>query len=236
MIIGHEHKYVFVELPRTGSTAISSELTKYYGGEPILKKHATYRDFAKIATSQEQRYFTFSAVRNPMDKIVSLYFKYKTNQRNYESNETYKNSNFLVTRLMKSQYRFVKERDASFAEFFMRFYKLPYDDWSSLDHDKMDFVMRFENLAEDFSEVLRRLDIEPVRELPVVNKTAGKKQEYWGYFEPDIRPRAQWVFGPYFRRWGYEFPESWQAEDNGFDEFAFSLTNAARKFYWRALR
>ena len=236
MIIGHEHKYVFVELPRTGSTAISRELTQKYGGEEILKKHATYRDFAKIATSQERDYFTFSAVRNPMDKIVSLYFKYKTNQRNYESDETYKNSNFLVTRLMKSQYRFVKERDASFSEFFMRFYRLPYDDWSSLDHDKMDFVMRFEHLAGDFSEVLRRLGVKPVRPLPVVNKTTGKEQDYWSYFEPDIQRRAQWVFGPYFRRWGYEFPESWQTANSGSDAFVFSLANVARKFYWRTLR
>ena len=36
MIISHEHKYVFVEFPRTGTTAISKELCLNYFGKRIL--------------------------------------------------------------------------------------------------------------------------------------------------------------------------------------------------------
>lgn len=42
VIISHEHKYVFAELPHTGSTAVSRELRENYAGEKILGKHSTY--------------------------------------------------------------------------------------------------------------------------------------------------------------------------------------------------
>ncbi|MBA3404443.1 MAG: hypothetical protein H0U13_07160, partial [Gemmatimonadaceae bacterium] len=69
MIISDRHRYLFVELPRTGSTAIHRELCAMYDGEPILQKHATYGDFLKIATDDQRRYFVFSTVRNPLDDV-----------------------------------------------------------------------------------------------------------------------------------------------------------------------
>jgi hypothetical protein len=32
MIISHQHRYVFVEMPRTGSRAVANELEAYYDG------------------------------------------------------------------------------------------------------------------------------------------------------------------------------------------------------------
>ena len=90
MIISHIHRYLFVELPRTGSSAVSKELILNYDAENILRKHATYRDFLKQASKQEKEYFVFSSIRNPMDKILSLYFKYKTDHRRYDDPETYR--------------------------------------------------------------------------------------------------------------------------------------------------
>ena len=73
MVISHLHRYVYVEVPRTGSSAISRELRENYDGEQILRKHATYRDFLREATEDEQSYFTFSGVRNPLDVAVTRY-------------------------------------------------------------------------------------------------------------------------------------------------------------------
>jgi hypothetical protein len=71
MIISHKHKFLFVELPLTASTAISRELRANYGGEKILFKHATYQDFLRVANTHEREYFVFSGLRNPLDKAVS---------------------------------------------------------------------------------------------------------------------------------------------------------------------
>ena len=236
MIISHAHKYLFVELPRTGSTAISKELRAHYDGEEILKKHATYRDFLAQATDEEKRYFVFSGIRNPLDKILSLYFKYKTDQRGYDNPDIFRRSNPMIAWLMRRQFRFVQSTNASFEDFFRKFYYVPYDDWSSLDHKHLDYVMHFERLSTDFAEVLNKLGLEPVRDLPVVNKTAEREDDFWSYYTPSIQRRAKWVFGPYFKRWGYEFPAEWRTPTPTGAQFAFTLANTLRHGYWRFLR
>ena len=52
MIISEKNKYLFLELPRTGSTAISKELRDHYDGKRILRKHSLYHEFKKIAGGQ----------------------------------------------------------------------------------------------------------------------------------------------------------------------------------------
>ena len=63
MVIGREHRYVFVEIPLTGSWAIHNELVENYGGQAILHKHATYEEFARQASADELAYFAFATVR-----------------------------------------------------------------------------------------------------------------------------------------------------------------------------
>ena len=75
MIISHEYKYLFIEIPLTASWAIQLELCQFYGGAPILHKHATYAEFRNIASEEELNYLVFATVRNPLDKIVSRYHK-----------------------------------------------------------------------------------------------------------------------------------------------------------------
>ena len=78
MILSDEHRYLFIELPHTGTTAISRELQEHYGGRPILTKHARYHQFRKIATREQESYFVFSCIRNPAEEAVTRYFRYKT--------------------------------------------------------------------------------------------------------------------------------------------------------------
>ena len=88
MIISSKHKYVFVELPRTGCTAVGKELISQYDGERILSKHGTNQDFLRIASDDEKRYFMFSGVRNPLDDAVSYCFKLKTDHHNRFTDST----------------------------------------------------------------------------------------------------------------------------------------------------
>jgi len=56
-----------VELPHTGSKAISAELREFYDGSQILRKHARYSEFLRTASLAEREYFAFSCIRNPLD-------------------------------------------------------------------------------------------------------------------------------------------------------------------------
>lgn len=243
MIVSDVHRYVFIELPQTGSSSISRELLRLYDGRKILKKHATYRDFLRQADERQKQYFAFAGIRNPLDRALSLYFKLKTDHRKhknagqgYGSLLSYQDTHSLVARLIRRQFLYTQEEDSSFAGFFKRFYRLPYNDWSCLDHHRLDYLIRFEALAEDFAEALRRIGIEPRRPLPVTNKTRGRSRDFWSYYPPELHARARWIFAPYCKRWGYEFPREWGGATSWSSEAAFRTANLFRGFYWRYVR
>ncbi len=73
MVISDKYKYVFVELPRTGTTAISKELVELYGGKKILWKHAPLNKFLKHATKEQKSYYTKSLVKVSEEKKCALF-------------------------------------------------------------------------------------------------------------------------------------------------------------------
>lgn len=238
MIISHRHRYVFVEVPRTGSTAISAELREHYDGERMLRKHATYRDFLRVASPDEATYFAFSAVRNPLDVAVTRYVHLRENPRGHFTDPTeIAVRNSVASRLERRVYRWLHENQATFEEFLLRWYVVPYDTWTSLDHRRLNSVLRFESLPDDFAGVLRQLGIEPVRALPAKNVTPGKDQDWESYYTPRAVRRARWVFGPYMREWGYAFPSGWDIRDiPAAADVYLKLARIGRRLYWHHLR
>jgi hypothetical protein len=239
MIISHEHRYLFVELPRTGSTAISQELRQLYGGRPILRKHASYHEFLRRATPEERSYFVFAGIRDPLDDAVSLYFKYRTDHRQQFASlaENRRRRKRLAEHMAAVRYRFIRSTEADFPTYFRRFYRIPYNTWSAMSHRDFNYVIRFENLQADFTRVLELIGLEQKRPLPQVNRTGGKERDYLSYYTPDIIPRARRVFGPYMEQWGYSFPPEWGDTPLPWwvrGEYAFY--NTFRNLYWRYVR
>lgn len=237
MIISHRYRYVFVELPRTGSTAIRHELRELYDGEPIIRKHATYDEFRRQAAPRELEYFSFSAIRNPLDDVISRYYKLRTDHKERFTDPRVRARQRPVNRFIDDRmYRFLQRPDADFPTFFMHFYVLPYDTWASLSHEGLDYVMRFERLADDFATALRKIGIEPARPLPVVNATS-RPRGIAEHYPPETRRRARRVFGPYLQRWGYHFPEDWGIGRPTTGEVAqYRLYSFLAGLYWRYVR
>ena len=237
MIVSTKYRYVFIQFPHTASTAVGDELTEHYDGESVMHKHAMYHDFAAWAGDEARDYFVFSSIRNPMDEVVSIYHKFKTDHRgNYSNPANWKrNGGWLSERGLK-QFQFIQREEADFADYLDAFFRLPYVNWSILDHKNFDFVIRFEHLQEDFAEVLRRMNLSQVRPLPLVNKTQRMAPDYAAYFGPDVRDRAVWAFGPMMRYWDYDFPESWNASRVPWTSWVgFYAASLVRRLYWRHL-
>ena len=203
MIISDEHRYVFVAQPHTACSAIQTELKRYYGGQRMLTKHATYAAFRRVATAEQRRYFVFSGIRNPLDEAVSLYFKFRTDHKG-----KYTARLPIMSERQREAFEVVTEEQVDFASYLRRFYRRPYDNDTIVYHKRMDQVVRFEHLQEDFSLALRRLGLEQVRPLPMVNPT-GERGTYLDYYPEDLRPHAARIFGPFMRKWGYELPAEW---------------------------
>lgn len=243
MIISHKYKYVFIELPLTASSAIARELIENYDGESILFKHGTYPKFLKQASKEESEYFVFSGIRNPMDRAVSHYFKYKTDHNNKFSNpKKRKKGRHLVSFLINKRqhlmkYRFINDTESGFQEFFLKFYKLPFSDWSINDHKKMDFVIRYENLQSDFNDLLKKLNVEKVRDLPQHNQTSSKSKHFVDYYESkEVKERAVNVFYWFMKHWEYEFPSDWEIKKHIPSKVPYKVYNSIKKIYWKYFR
>jgi len=208
MIISRRYKYLFVEVPNTGSTAISRELRTYYDGVPVLHKHASLPEFRAIASADERRFFVFGTVRHPLDAAVTQYFKLKTNHRGKFTDPRRLGGPALTPRHVE-QFELVYGQQAHFEQFFRGFNRAIYNNYYLVLHKEFGAVMRFEHLQEDFARVLSRLGIEQVRPLPTVNRTGGKEANFWSYYPPHLWPAVKKGYGPFMRRWGYDIPPEW---------------------------
>jgi len=210
MIISHEHRYLFVEVPHTGSHSIASELIKFYGGERILRKHANLTQFMAQATPDERAYFIFGTVRNPLDAALTDYSKLQSNHREQFTNPAMLMANGgHVTEQHLREFDFVHNHGRSFPEFLRAFRRKVYHNWFLVGAQRFDYVLRFEQLAADYATVINLLGLELVRNLPHVNPTKKKARDFQAEYPPEIRPFVARYYGPFMRRWGYEFPESW---------------------------
>lgn len=240
MIISDKYRYVFIELPLTASTAVAKELIENYDGRQIINKHANYRKFLKVASEDQKKYFSFAGVRNPLDKAVSHYFKYVSDHKNKYSEPPKKPGAvnplkyFIDHSVHQKKFKFVQENDASFSEFFMQFYNIPYSDWSLLDHKKMDSVIFFEDVANGFEKTINKMGITPVRPLPQNNRTSLKEKVFWDYFDTsESQIKAAQIFGPYMKYWDYKFPSEWTVDDHVNDkESSYAFYNSIKQIYW----
>lgn len=234
MVISQRYKYIFIELPRTGTTAIANELCELYNGTKILSKHATYADFLDQCTSEEADYFSFSCRRHPIDRTYSYFIKMKNGYYDYKFNNgdtTLYEKVFLLPMV-----KWVKENDVSFQDFLEKRYKLPYTDWRILNHKELDFIINFESLNADFIKALNKINIDPVRDLPKKNVT-GERKEFTQVVK-EVDPKViRDVFGPFLISHNYNTPHYIKNHDLSFAEnLKFSVSNLTYRSLWKLFK
>ena len=99
MIINHKHKFIFIHTPKCAGTSIKRALYPYcdehdqfFGGHPDVSenndkvsKHSTAAEIKSFATETRWRsYYTFSFIRSPIDRVVSLYNWWNTTDGTFD--------------------------------------------------------------------------------------------------------------------------------------------------------
>ena len=210
MIISHKYKFLFIGLPFSASSAISKELNLEYEAKPYLRKHSLFHEFEQVATKEEKNYFVFAVLRNPMEIVVTVYEKMRANAKgNFTNPKLFKENGGHITKHHRVMFNFIQDKNASFQEYFTKFFKKPYDNFSSLTLDGCDFIIRYENIASDYLLALEKAGIESLKPLPVANKTAGKKNNLSLYYTDEIKEQAIYVFAPFLEKYGYNFLAKW---------------------------
>jgi hypothetical protein len=231
MIVSHKYKFLFIGLPFSASSAISKELHLEYDGEPYLRKHSLYHEFKNVATKTELKYFVFAVLRNPMEIAVTVYEKMKANAKgNFTNPELFSENGGHITKHHRERFNYIKDNNSSFQKYFKKFHQKPYDNLSSLTIDNCDFVIRYENLAEDYLLALKKVGVSNPKPLLVANKTVGKNNNLLIYYTNDIKEISIDVFGPFLEKYNYSFPEEWGAVKISFkSKLEFLVLGVLRK-------
>ncbi len=226
-IICRQYGLLFVMTPRTACTAIGELLLTHYDGTylpaddvidsegniRIQKKHSTLSELienSSLSKEEAKSLIKFSAVRNPFDTLVSLYFKQRSKYLPLLADPDswvnrigplyVKNMKYAQTHSFK-QWLFRKCR----RQMLKRFFGAP----ASMFRDYtggMDFVIKYENLQNDLREVFRRAGMATNVCVPVINRTDERKNmEYRSYYTPMAAQAVRLAFAEDLKRYGYEF-------------------------------
>ncbi|MCO6050177.1 sulfotransferase family protein [Mesorhizobium sp. RP14(2022)] len=246
MIVSHQHRYVFVHVPKNAGTTIATHLAKYLGPRDlmlgswtealaggaklnrrmtniILRNRSPFsvirsavrrRSIAKMLDTATKRhfsnklwdhsslaeieaheafddgaYFKFCVVRNPFERLVSLYnWRY----RNFERRPSFSTMLRLI--------------DDGCADM----HGINWQTWDLYTRDNkiaVDFVARQEQLAADFGTICSQIGIPYQPEnLTREKSNAPKNHVAASYYKPGDREIVERVYADEIEHFGYRFP------------------------------
>ena len=190
-MISHKHKCIFVEIPKTGSTSIRTVVgsppkahlnicqirynmqhywTRYGGikNKLLSSLYLLLPENKRIETGEEEfrSYFKFGFVRNPWDRVVSLYFRTDGLQ-------------------MKDKMTFDEFVDWIKYSSSTCIHPVPHTnqlDWLVDPHGNVlvDFIGKFENIQKDWELIADKHGL-PMK-LPHKNKSLNERNFYTEYY------------------------------------------------------
>lgn len=192
-MISHEYKCIFIHPPGNGGKSIEKAL---FGVDPTpgSADHKTIRQRQRnLGKKLFNSYFKFVFVRNPWDRLVSMY---------------HRRLNFLS---LHSKYKKVDGHLNlnSFDEFIKACHPkkgpLRSQSYYILNHAGnigVDFIGRLENYEEDWQKVCEKLNVGNIL-LPHLNKSSH--EEYWKYYNKDLIEIVAEKFKKDIKLFNYKF-------------------------------
>ena len=214
-MISHKHNFIFIHIPKCGGTSVELALLKNegiqmknydkddlnflsteqkqkyrigYNYEGVSTQH---RKIDQYKDSKEKKYFTFTFIRNPWERLLSEYF--------------------YILKVSKERYKFKKQFPT-----FNHFVKNDHLRWlfEGHEHLQIDFVLnankhkminfigRCEDMQYDFDYVCGKLKIPKIK-LPYRNPT--KHKHYTEYYDDESREIVAEKYAKDIEYFGYEF-------------------------------
>jgi hypothetical protein len=202
-MISLQKRFLFVHIPKTAGNSIQVVLRDYSEDELValrseqdgverfglrnpkykIKKHSTLAEY-RVALGEKQfaELYKLTCVRNPWDRMVSYYF---TPTQNTAAWDRKKFRKVIVKALPVADYLRLNEGDND-----------PFEN--------VNFIMRFENLADDFRAVCTALDISPMT-LPRYNRS--NREHYSKYYDDELRELVRTRFAAEIEHFGYTFEQ-----------------------------
>ena len=185
MIISIKNKYIFLAVPKTGTTSIQKFLLEndpsakknrinIDGEEYRFKEHYTAIEIKRVLGVHYDNFMVFGFIRHPYSRLVSSYFFYKNKvqQNNIKKSPVRKYIRIYFAKLLPFKLWVLLYPYKSNIEYFI-------DDESKQIVDRIGI---FENLDSDLNNILKNLNIKNKKtKLSHINKS--KHNNYLSYFE-----------------------------------------------------
>lgn len=190
-MINHNHKFIFIHIPKTGGTSLEYFFCK---NEEVPHKHFNATSCKRHFSQQWDNYFKFSIVRNPWDKVVSQWCMQK---------KRYGNS-------IKSFKQFVEVPQGFPLQPQLWYLSEPscisYNSIINYVQGNIDFILRFENLQEDFNNLCSHLNINP-QKLPhrFSSSSIRNSVPYQDFYDDESKEMVRRIYNIDIEYFKYEF-------------------------------
>lgn len=206
------HGLWFVDIPRTSSSSIKVELGqifgKAYGKSNLLdKEYSQAQIFPDHVPAQQMReiigkelwatLFAFAVVRNPWDRMVSL-FTYRKKLGDLPKNISFKN---YILQFTSPRYLL----DGSLHSKRPYYYGMSEYILDSRDNVIVDFIARYENRDLDFKKISERIGIE-LGSLHI-QKGSTFKRHYAEYYDEETKNIVGRIFSKDIELLAYSFEQ-----------------------------
>jgi len=215
-MISLQKKFLFVHVPKTGGNSIQNILKDYSedklttlakhqdGIERFgvrndtynITKHSTLSHYKSVLDPKTySTLFKFATIRNPWDRMISCYFS------PHRGITDWNRTSFLELVNRKPTLRYYIT-EYSFFEKVVRKLGIPIKiTKKNLDSD-IDFLIRFENIDDDFELLCEKLDI-PYSSLPKRNKS--NRNHYSHYYDEELKEIVRTKFIDEITYGNYDF-------------------------------
>lgn len=202
-MIDRHNKFIFSHIPKNAGQSIEKALgisnyrsvnyesligpcrdLEKFPYQPFFLQHLTLSEFKKYFQIKIEEYFCFSVIRNPWSRAVSSFVHEKKHHASKIKNcsflEFLKNPQHVDPSHSLLQHEFLFEGEKKL----------------------FDFLIKFENLQEDFNKVCQILNI-PKKILPKEN--SGNKKHYKEYYNSESFDIVSEKFSKDIETFNYKF-------------------------------
>jgi hypothetical protein len=202
-MISLQKRFLCVHIPKTAGNSIQSVLRDYSEDQLValrkeqdgierfglrnpnykVKKHSMLSEYHDaLGDEQFRKLYKFTCVRNPWDRMVSYYFTPTQNSDTWN----------------RKKFHGIISKAVSVADY-LRLHDGEEDPFANVD-----YIMRFESLADDFRAVCTAIGISPVT-LPQYNRS--NREHYSKYYDDELRDFVRSRFAAEIERFDYTFEE-----------------------------
>ncbi len=223
-MIDHNHKCIFIHISRTAGTAIETAICgKNWWKINPNTKHITASRAKNIYRKYWNDYFKFSFVRNPWDRIISLYHIAYYNGDKIKNppinnfKKTYAAGGFDFDSVEKKDNDIIVNtknigisKGKGLGYFLENYIPPPWEQNQKIDYceildDEIDFIGKFENIEEDFQIVANNIGLEnkKISYIECLNKI--DKKNYTNYYDKNSIDKVNKMYNCSIKRFGYKY-------------------------------